>query len=171
MKLDLGCGNKKTEGFIGVDIVPGENVDIVCDLSKAPWPWEDDTIEQVYSMHLLEHIPGPDRITFFNELYRVMKVAAQAQITTPNWSHACAYGDPSHAWPPMSEWYVLYLHKAWRDAQAPHVPYTCDFDWMIAGSWDEWLNVKNQEFKTFAMQRYVNSYRDLIVTLTKRPPA
>lgn len=170
MKLNLGCGKVKMEGFIGVDIVPFEGVDVVHDLTVAPWPWESDIIEQVASSHTVEHIPGPQRITFFNELYRVMKVGAQAQIVTPSWSHSCAYGDPTHAWPPMSEWYPLYLHKSWRDSQAPHVGYTCDFDWMIAGAWDEWLNIRNQEFKTFAMQRYVNSYRDLIVTLTKRPP-
>jgi hypothetical protein len=51
---------------------------------------------------------------------------------------------------------------------APHVPLTCDFDFVVGGSWDPWLEVRNQETKMFAMSRYINSYRDLIITLTKK---
>ena len=39
MKLDIGCGNKKWIGFVGVDRVLCEGVDVVCDLSKTPWPF------------------------------------------------------------------------------------------------------------------------------------
>jgi hypothetical protein len=39
---------------------------------------------------------------------------------------------------------------------------------VFGGSWDQWLETRNQEFKTFAMNRHVNSWRDLVVTLTKR---
>lgn len=167
MKLDLGCGKRKQEGFIGVDAIAFEGVDVVHDLRQS-WPWEDGTVEQVFSSHFVEHLTGDERIHFFNELWRVMKPGATAQIITPDWSHACAYGDPTHQWPPLSSWYALYLNKAWRDINAPHVGYTCDFDWTTGGSWDEWLNVRNGETKMFAMQRYINSQRDLYVTLTKR---
>jgi hypothetical protein len=68
----------------------------------------------------------------------------------------------------MSGWYPLYLNKQWRTVNAPHVGYTCDFDWTIAGSWDERLNSRNAEFKTFAMNNYMDSLRDIIVTLVKR---
>src|SRR5262249_42658475 len=110
-------------------------------------------------------------ITFFNELYRVLKVGAQALIVTPDWSHSSAYGDPTHQWPPMSGWYPLYLLKAWRDVNAPHVPYVCDFDFVLAGGWYQWLSTRNDEFKQFAMQRYINSQTEVIVTLTKREAA
>ncbi len=106
---------------------------------------------------------------FFNELYRVMKPGGKALIITPDWSHACAYGDPTHKWPPLSSWYALYLNKGWRDVNAPHAPYTCDFDWSHGASWDDWLTVRNDEFKAFAMQRYINSVRDLHINLVRRP--
>ena len=167
-RLDLGCGPHKLDGFEGVDIHPFTDVDHVCDL-REKWPWKDGTVSEVYSSHFLEHLTGTERIHLFNELYRVLKVGGQARFITPDWSHDCAYGDPTHVFPPLSRWYPFYLQKAWRDVNAPHVPYTCDLDWVIAGSWDEWLNVRNMEFKTFAMQHYSNSIRDLIVTLTKRP--
>lgn len=168
MKLDLGCGKNKTPGYLGVDILPFEEADVIHDLRVTPWPWEGGSVEEARSSHFVEHLTGEERIPFFNELHRVLRVGALATIITPDWSHACAYGDPTHKWPPMSGWYPLYLNKAWRDQNAPHVGFTCDFDYQIAGSWDEWLTPRNQEFKVFAMQRYINSQRDLIVHLTRR---
>jgi predicted SAM-dependent methyltransferase len=176
LKLDLGCGKNKTKSqnehpFIGVDSIAFDGVDVVHDLRITPWPWEDNSVDEVFSSHFLEHLAGGERVVFFNELHRVMKPGASALIVTPDWAHACAYGDPTHQWPPMSSWYALYLNKEWRDQNAPHVNYTCDFDWMHGVAWDEWLNVRNDEMKQFAMARYVNSVRDLHITLVKRQPA
>lgn len=168
MKLDLGCGKNKAPGFYGVDSLPFEEADFCFDLRQTPWPWETGSVEEARASHFVEHLTGEERIPFFNELCRVLKPGAVATIITPDWSHSCAYGDPTHKWPPMSGWYPLYLNKAWRDVNAPHVGFTCDFDYQIAGSWDEWLIPRNQEFKIFAMQRYINSQRDLIVHLTRR---
>ena len=133
------------------------------------WPIiPDDSVDEAFSSHFVEHLTGTERIHFFNELGRVLKKGAKATIITPDWSHACAYGDPTHQWPPMSSWYALYLNKGWRDQNAPHVSYTCDFDWAHGASWDEWLNVRNNETKMFAMARYINSTRDLHVNLVKK---
>ena len=54
MKLDIGCGEFKQAGFTGVDIIDGENVDIVGDLHKLPI--DSGTVDEVYSSHLLEHV-------------------------------------------------------------------------------------------------------------------
>lgn len=169
MKLDLGCGGNKQPGYVGADILPFDGkVDVVFDLRTTPWPWKDGEVEEVFSSHFVEHLTGQERIGFFNELGRVMKTGAKALLITPNWAHACAYGDPTHQWPPMSSWYPLYLQKAWRDVNAPHVGYTCDFDWMVGGSFDQALDIRNSEYQLFAMQNYINGMRDLHVILTKR---
>jgi hypothetical protein len=97
-----------------------------------------------------------------------MKKDATALIITPNWSHSCAYGDPTHQWPPMSQWYPLYLHKDWRASNAPHTAYTCHFDHVIAGSWDGSLETHSLEVRQFRMHNYINGWRDLIITLTAR---
>jgi hypothetical protein len=194
LKLDIGCGKNKTKSqdehpFTGIDIMKFEGVDLVCDLSKHTWMFKSpindvipeygegvltdwqlkcDSVDEVLSSHFVEHLTGDERILFFNELYRIMKPGSTALIITPDWSHACAYGDPTHKWPPMSSWYALYLNKEWRDVNAPHVPFNCNFGWTHGASWDEWLNTRNNEMKTFAMQRYINSVRDLHVTLIKQ---
>ena len=167
LRIDIGCGKTTPEGWEGVDAIDfGQKH--VHDIRKG-LPWlEDNSVDEVRSSHFVEHLTGAERIPFFNELHRVMKPKATALIVTPNWSHSCAYGDPTHQWPPMSEWYPLYLNKQWRDANAPHAAYTCDFDHVVAGSWDQSIESRNPETKSFMMRHYSNAFRDLIITLTKR---
>ena len=43
--LDIGCGQSKTAGAVGIDILPGAGVDIVHDLNKLPWPLEANRFE------------------------------------------------------------------------------------------------------------------------------
>jgi predicted SAM-dependent methyltransferase len=167
VRLDLGCGKTTPEGWEGVDAIDfGQKH--VHDVRKGlPWLAEN-SVDEVRSSHFVEHLTGTERIAFFNELYRVMKKDATALIITPNWSHSCAYGDPTHQWPPMSQWYPLYLHREWRSTNAPHAAFTCHFDHVIAGSWDGGLEVRTMEYRQFAMHNYTNGWRDLIVTLTAR---
>ena len=167
LRLDIGCGKTTPEGWEGVDAIDfGQKH--VHDVRKGLTWLADNSVDEVRSCHFVEHLTGEERIAFFNELWRVMKNGATALITTPNWSHACAYGDPTHQWPPMSQWYPLYLHKEWRATNAPHAAYTCHFDHVVAGSWDQALEVRNMEYRQFAMNHYTNAWRDLICTLTAR---
>jgi predicted SAM-dependent methyltransferase len=173
LKLDLGCGPRKQDGFHGVDVRAIDGVDTVLDLRQTPWPWADGSVAEVVSSHFVEHLTGVERVPFFNELYRVLKIGGTAAIIVPHWSNACAYGDPTHQWPPMSEWASLYLNKAWREGDgtnpgnAPHVRYTCDFDFVNGFSFDEKVVSWNPERKMFALAHHLNSARDLHMNLTK----
>jgi SAM-dependent methyltransferase len=167
IKLDIGCGKNTPEGWIGIDQIDFGQKHVL-DVRKG-LPYPDDSIAEVRSSHFVEHLTGAERVLFFNELWRVLKPGATALIITPNWSHSCAYGDPTHQWPPMSGWYPLYLHKDWRATNAPHTGYTCDFDHIVAGSWDPSIEARNSEYKQMAMNSQTNAFRDLMVTLTKKP--
>lgn len=168
VKLDIGCGKNKKEGFIGVDCRSFPGVDVVLDLATA-WPWEDNSVDEVHCSHLVEHLNAKDRVHFVNELYRVLKVGAKALLITPHWASTRAYGDLTHQWPPVCEMWFYYLSKPWRDINAPHNDmYLCDFE----ASWGYSLNpvmvTKNAEFQQFAMQFYKEACQDIIATLTKR---
>lgn len=55
--LDLGCGQSKREGFLGVDKYPAPGVDIVHDLfTQYPWPFESGSVDEAHSSHNLEHL-------------------------------------------------------------------------------------------------------------------
>lgn len=176
LRLDLGCGKNKreerdaagnvTKKFLGVDNIDFGQ-DLVFDLRGA-WPWEDESVAEAWSSHFVEHLAGlGPREHFFNELYRVMEFGATATIIAPHWSNDCAYGDPTHAWPPMSSWSHLYWNKGWRDMNAPHCAYTCDFDCVVGFSEDSSIQPRNQEYKMFAINHYRNGARDVWYNLVK----
>ena len=45
MNLNLGCGNKILEGYTNVDKYDYYNCDIVHDLEKFPYPFENNSID------------------------------------------------------------------------------------------------------------------------------
>lgn len=169
VKLDLGCGPNKKEGFVGVDSRQFDGkVDIVHDLTITPWPWEDESVEEVNASHIVEHFSWPQRVGFFNELFRVMKVGAKAQIVIPHWASARFYGDPTHR-EPMSEFAFYYLLRSWRYMNAPHTDYTCDFDATWGYSLHPTLHARNTEYQQYAIQNFKEAAQDIIATLVRRP--
>jgi predicted SAM-dependent methyltransferase len=57
VKLDLGCGQSPKEGFEGVDL-HAPDVKYRVDLWKFPFPWEDNSVDELYSSHFVEHLPA-----------------------------------------------------------------------------------------------------------------
>ncbi len=87
LRIDLGCGANKREGTIGIDIQPFPQVDYVLDIETQPLPFEDGSVEHVYSSHFLEHLSNPDRV--FLEINRVCADNAQLELWTPfAWSNS-----------------------------------------------------------------------------------
>ena len=169
MKLDLGCGKAKKEGFTGVDVRPFDGVDVVCDLGKDRWPWDDDSVDEAHCSHLVEHLQPAERIHFVNELCRVLKKGAKAQIITPYWASNRAYGDLTHVWPPVAEFWYFYLKREWREVNAPHNDgYTCDFDATWGYGLNPRLTTRAQEFQQWALEFYKEAAMDLVATLVKR---
>lgn len=169
LRLDLGSGPNKRDGFTGVDILPFDGkVDQVFDLRKSPWPWKSESVDEVHSSHFIEHLTGPERVVFFNELHRVMRKDAKATIIVPHWSSGRAYGDLTHQWPPVVEFFWYYVDRAWREANAPHVGLTCDFHatwgYSVTPAWQ----ARNQETQMFGLNHYREVAQDMITTLVCR---
>ena len=170
LKLDLGCGPNKQPGFTGVDIRQFDGkVDVVCDLSKATWPWADHSVTEVYCSHFLEHLEAMERVHFANELYRVLIVGGKATIITPHFAAERAYGDVTHKWPPVTGFWFYYLDKGWRANNAPHNDfYTCDFLATWGFSMHQAIIGKNPEYQQHALTFWREAAQDQIATLVKR---
>jgi hypothetical protein len=80
-KLDLGCGSCKKTGFIGLDVLKNQNVDIVTDLAKKRLPFKNNTVSEVFSSHFFEHIDSPSHI--LHEIIRVSIDNGKVEIWTP----------------------------------------------------------------------------------------
>jgi hypothetical protein len=174
LKLDFGCGLNKREGFEGVDALAFPGVDHVVDLRQT-WPWADGSVAEAHASHFVEHLNGRERVHFCNELYRVLVPGGKCQIITPHWASSRAYGDYTHQWPPVGEFWFYYLSKAWRATNAPHndiahTPdgYACDFEatWGYSVRGD--LLARNTEYQQMALQNFKEAAQDTIATLTKR---
>lgn len=170
MRIDLGCGPNKEKGFVGVDRMSFDGVDVTCDVGKDKWPFADDSVEEARASHLVEHLTPDERVHFVNELHRVMKKGAKCLIVTPHWASARAYGDLTHVWPPVSEFWYPYLNAEWRGKNAPHnTTYTCDFDTPPGGyALREDLAVRNHEYQQYALVNFKEAAQDLAQTIIKR---
>lgn len=175
IKIDLGCGPNKKEGFIGVDKIKFDNVDYVCDLGNERLPFSDETVDEIHASHFLEHLTAEQRVFLINEAYRVLKKKAFMTIICPYWASGRAYGDPTHQWPPITDFWFFYLDKSWRDKNAPHTDksnwekgFDCDFD----STWGYILHpdiiLRNVEFQQFAATFYKEAIQDIHATITKR---
>lgn len=92
--LDVGCGNAKAHGAIGIDSNPNTQADIVHDLNMYPWPLETSAFDTVIINHVVEHVS--DMIRFMEEVNRVSKPKASVSIITPHFSNRFSYTDPTH---------------------------------------------------------------------------
>jgi len=92
-KLNLGCCDRRIQGFVGVDLAPGPAVDVVADLSK-PWPWADGSVEEIVAHDVIEHLP--DRLLTMNETWRVLKPGGKVDIVVPTTDGPGAFQDPTH---------------------------------------------------------------------------
>ena len=101
MKLNLGCGNKLYDGYVNVDKFDIYNIDIKHDLEKFPYPFNDNSVEEIILSHVLEHI-GQDPDIFMKilkELYRICKNQALIKIAVPHPRHDDFISDPTHVRP------------------------------------------------------------------------
>ncbi len=78
IKLDIGCGRNKIAGFVGVDIDPESNADVVA--SALDLPFEDESVDEIFSAHLVEHFNPSEAQKFFDEIYRVLKKGGKAYL-------------------------------------------------------------------------------------------
>ena len=93
-RLDIGCGNNKIPGAMYVDIDPKANPDILHDLNKFPYPIANDSFEEIYAKHIIEHLDDP--IGFMREMCRILKPGGKIFVETPHFSSRVAYSEPQH---------------------------------------------------------------------------
>jgi SAM-dependent methyltransferase len=80
-RIELGCGDNKRQGFFGIDIASGLQVDLVLDIERQPLPFRDDSVDHVYSSHTFEHLTAFPFV--LREIFRVCRHEATVEIWTP----------------------------------------------------------------------------------------
>lgn len=96
-KLHIGCGRTILKGWVNLDIMPLEGVDIIADLNQCkttPLPFEENSVDEFFASHVLEHIERP--LDVMEELYRIAKPNAKMVCEVPYGSSDDAFEDPTH---------------------------------------------------------------------------
>ena len=97
MKISLGCGKRKREGVLGLDLVDfGWNK--VFDARKDTIPADDDSVEYIEAENFIEHVSREYWPHLFNECWRVLKQNGIIDITVPDAGKdiRLALQDPTH---------------------------------------------------------------------------
>lgn len=146
MRLNLGCGRAQLPtvrgsqfhwhiehylpdsaydtdaGWVNVDAVPQDGVDQVVDIFTYPWPFADNSVDEIWCSHIVEHIPhevrfGPTIVggigyapsdelyraaksdgfyAFFYEVWRVLKPDGLIHVVCPYAFSVGGMSDPQH---------------------------------------------------------------------------
>lgn len=101
LKINLGSGADPAIGWTNVDMIDLPEVDVVHNLIKFPYPFEDNSADEMKAVDVIEHLPpyiGDEHgvIKFLEECHRILKPGAELFIQTPGWRADFLWIDPTH---------------------------------------------------------------------------
>lgn len=92
--IELGCGPNKSPGAIGIDSLQLEGVDIVHNLEEPLSFIPDNSVDEIKSSHLLEHISNLEQLV--KDIHRVLKPSGLHTAVVPHFSNPYYYSDFTH---------------------------------------------------------------------------
>jgi hypothetical protein len=135
MKINLGAGDTKYDGFLNCDYDARTKPDFQFDMERDKWPIEDNVVEQVIAHHVFEHM-GEGYFHCLQELYRVCKHGAIIDIRVPHPRHDYYLNDPTHRRPITPDGLSLFSRKyndacIEQSAAASRLGYYFDVDFEV----------------------------------------
>ncbi|MFA6308030.1 MAG: class I SAM-dependent methyltransferase [Patescibacteria group bacterium] len=93
-KLNLGAGEDSKDGYISIDWNELTKPDVVHDLNKLPYPFEDNYFDEILASHILEHLDKPFEV--MKELHRILKPSGKLIIKVPHFSRGFTHTEHAH---------------------------------------------------------------------------
>ena len=123
IKLDLGCGQAKKQGFVGIDCFKGDQVDMVIDLFGTMCHPQDQigvsqeasfenlleffgegTVDYIHAHHVIEHCPWKTIYRVLNGWVKALKPGGTMVLACPDLGWLCkAYI--------TGDWDIRYEHE------------------------------------------------------------
>jgi hypothetical protein len=183
MKLNLGCGQNKRDGYVNIDKHATFQPDLIWDLENTPYPFEADTVTEILATHVLEHIGQTTDgfLAIMQELHRILVSGGTMEIKAPHHRGEGYWGDPTHVRPINPAIMGLFSKKNCRDFAErgwPNTPIAdyLDIDFEIVSAsfalmphWAERLQrgeISQDELK-FAVDTYWNVVDEITMVVRK----
>nr|AER23948.1 hypothetical protein var071 [Variovorax sp. HH01] len=87
MKLNIGCGGRRIEGYTGIDAVDRPAADIIARADSIPL--EDGSVEEIMAIHLWEHFYRWECDAVIAEWSRLLKPGGALVLEMPNLRKCC----------------------------------------------------------------------------------
>jgi SAM-dependent methyltransferase len=110
IKLNLGCGEDKKDGYLNIDWNPIVKPDITHDLNIVPYPFEDNYFDLIEVSHVLEHLEKP--FIIMKELHRILKPNGKLIIKVPHFSRGMSHSEHHHG---FDVTFPIYFNKDFRE--------------------------------------------------------
>lgn len=75
-----------------MDISPAAKADFLCDLDRVPYPFADQTFEEISASHVLEHLREP--LAAMAECHRLLVPGGRLVVKAPHFSRG--FTNPDH---------------------------------------------------------------------------
>lgn len=92
--LNIGCGSDARAEYVNLDKVQLPGVDVVWDITRFPYPFDDNRFSSVLMINVLEHLPDPIKV--LEEICRICEPGASVVIRVPYWNSIEQSTDPTH---------------------------------------------------------------------------
>jgi predicted SAM-dependent methyltransferase len=84
MKVNLGCGKFKLEGFVNVDVNEDLQPDVVAFAQDYMETLPDDSVDTVYMGHMIEHITPADGFLLLSVIQKKLRPGGELIVTLPD---------------------------------------------------------------------------------------
>jgi predicted SAM-dependent methyltransferase len=81
--LSIGSGDDARPGWFNTDLTPRRPGIHFLDATQA-FPFEDASVDRVYSEHMIEHVPAPQGYAMLASCFKALKPGGRIRIVTPD---------------------------------------------------------------------------------------
>lgn len=106
IRINLGSGKDRKEGFVNVDWDRATLPEVVHDLNSLPYPFPDNAASLIVASHVLEHLDRPFAV--MRELHRILAPDGILIVKVPHMSRGFTHAEHCHG---FDVTFPLYFRK------------------------------------------------------------